>query len=208
VQDTVDHLALPSGVKYSINGISAKVNQMIFQMGIALSVSILLVLLIVSFVFRGWRAPLTVLVCIPFAFIGSIIGMLVWGGEWNLATLVGLLMLSGIVATNGIVLVDKIERNLASGMNPKEAILQGTVSRVRPVLMTAAVTILTLFPLCISGSGDTIVSQTLGIVVVCGMISSTMISLLIIPILYEWMHYHRPLVMRKRNLSTKPVVSQ
>ncbi|MCZ8516658.1 efflux RND transporter permease subunit [Paenibacillus filicis] len=208
VQDTIDHLALPSGVKYSINGISAQVNQMILQMGIALSVSIVLVLLIVSMVFRGWRAPLTVLVCIPFAFIGSIIGMLVWGGEWNLAALVGLLMLSGIVATNGIVLVDKIERNLASGMNPKEAILQGTVSRVRPVLMTAAVTILTLFPLCISGSGDTIVSQTLGIVVVCGMISSTMISLLIIPLLYEWMHYRRPLVVRKRNLSTKPVVSQ
>jgi multidrug efflux pump subunit AcrB len=208
VQDMVHHLVLPTGVQYSINGISAQVNQMIFEMGIALSISILLVLLILSMVFRGWRAPLTVLICIPLAFIGSIFGMLVWGGEWNLAALVGLLMLSGIVTTNGIVLVDKIERNLASGMNPKEAILLGTVSRVRPVLMTAAVTILTLFPLCFSNSGDTLVSQTLGIVVVCGMISSTMICLLIIPIFYEWMYNYKPMVLRKRNPSTKPVVSQ
>jgi multidrug efflux pump subunit AcrB len=130
--------------------------------------------------------------------------MLVSGGEWNLASLVGLLMLSGIVATNGIVLVDKIERNLASGMIPHEAILQGTASRVRPVLMTAVTTILTLFPLCFSGSSDTVVSQSLGIVVVCGMISSTAISLLAIPILYEWMHSQRPLKVGKGKLSIEP----
>jgi multidrug efflux pump subunit AcrB len=97
-------------------------------------------------------------------------------------------MLSGIVVTNGIVLVDKIERNLASGMDPQKAILQGTASRVRPVLMTAVTTILTLLPLSFSSSGDTIISQTLGIVVVCGMISSTMISLLLIPVIYEFLH--------------------
>jgi multidrug efflux pump subunit AcrB len=204
VKETIDHLVLPSGVQYSINGISAQVNQMMLEMGLALSVSTVLVLFILSIVFRGWRAPLTVLFCIPLAFIGSIIGMLLSGGEWNLASLVGLLMLSGIVATNGIVLVDKIERNLASGMIPNEAILQGTASRVRPVLMTAVTTILTLFPLCFSGSSDTVVSQSLGIVVVCGMISSTAISLLAIPILYEWMHSHRPLKVGKGKLRVEP----
>jgi multidrug efflux pump subunit AcrB len=188
IKDIIAHLVLPSGVQYSINGISAQVDQMIYEMGIALSVSVLLVLFILSIVFRGWRAPLTVLLCIPLAFIGSIIGMLFWGGEWNLASLVGLLMLSGIVATNGIVLVHKIERNLSNGMNPKLAIMSGTASRVRPVLMTAMTTILTLLPLCFSGSNDTVVSQSLGIVVVCGLISSTIISLLVIPILYEWIH--------------------
>lgn len=191
VTDMVGQLVLPAGVQYRVNGISAQVDQMIYEMGVALSVSVLLVLFILSFVFKGWRAPLTVLFCIPLAYIGSIAGMLVSGGEWNLASLVGLLMLSGIAATNGIVLVDKIERNLASGMNPKEAILNGTASRVRPVLTTASTTILTLLPLCFAGSGDTVVSQSLGIVVVFGMISSTFISLLMIPIVYEWMHSRR-----------------
>src|SRR5206468_9950066 len=113
---------------------------------------------------------------------------------------VGLLMLSGIVATNGIVLVDKIERNLAGGMAPGEAILRGTVSRVRPVLMTAMTTVLTLLPLCFSRGGDTVVSKTLGIVVVCGMISSAAISLLAIPFLYEWMMSRRLFGWRSRKL--------
>jgi multidrug efflux pump subunit AcrB len=186
VKDMLEHLVLPSGVHYTINGVTAQVHQMIYEMVVALSVSAVLVLFILSFVFRSWRAPLTILFCIPLAFIGSIIGMLISGGEWNLASLVGLLMLSGIVATNGIVLVDKIERNLAEGLIPQEAILTGTASRVRPVLMTAMTTILTLLPVCFSGSSDTVVSQSLGIVVVCGMISSTLISLLIIPLLYQW----------------------
>jgi multidrug efflux pump subunit AcrB len=202
IKDIVDHLVLPPGVHYSMNGISAQVDQMIYEMGIALSVSVLLVLFILSIVFRGWRGPLTVLLCIPLAFIGSISGMLVWGGEWNLASLVGLLMLSGIVATNGIVLVHKIERNLSNGMNPKLAIIQGTASRVRPVLMTAMATILTLLPLCFSGSNDTVVSQSLGIVVVCGMISSTLISLLVIPILYDWIHGRSTLWLEYKKNST------
>jgi multidrug efflux pump subunit AcrB len=195
IKDIVNHLVLPPGVQYSMNGITAQVDQMIYEMAIALAVSVLLVLFILSTVFRGWRAPLTVLFCIPLAYIGSIIGMLVWGGEWNLASLVGLLMLSGIVATNGIVLVHKIERNLSYGMNPSLAIIEGTASRVRPVLMTAVTTILTLLPLCFSGSNDTVVSQSLGIVVVCGMISSTIISLLVIPILYDWIHSRKNVLL-------------
>lgn len=185
VHRIIGNMALPAGVHYSLNGISAQVNQMIVEMGTALSVSILLILIILSIVFHSWRAPMTVIACIPLAFIGSIIGMEACGLEWNLASFVGLLMLSGIVVTNGIVLVDKIERNLTNGMKPQEAIIEGTVTRVRPVLMTAVTTVLTLLPLCVFGSGDTIISQSLGIVVVCGMISSTLISLLVIPILYQ-----------------------
>ncbi|MCZ8514413.1 efflux RND transporter permease subunit [Paenibacillus filicis] len=207
VNKVLDELVLPPGVHYTMNGISAQVDQMILEMGIALSVSIILVLFILSIVFRGWRAPLTVLLCIPLAFIGSILGMLVWGGEWNLASLVGLLMLSGIVATNGIVLVDKIERNLNAGISPKDAILQGTVTRVRPVLMTAITTIMTLLPLCVTGGGDTVFSQTLGIVVVCGMISSTLISLVVIPLLYACMLDRQPLALRKMKRSESPVIS-
>ncbi|KIL40277.1 acriflavine resistance protein B [Gordoniibacillus kamchatkensis] len=186
VKDLVDGLPLPAGIRHSINGISAQVDQMIYETGIALAVSCLLVLFILSLVFKGWRAPLTVLICIPFAYTGSVVGMAATGGEWNLASLVGLLMLSGIAATNGIVLVDKIERNLAGGLAAQEAILQGAASRVRPVLMTAVTTVLTLLPLIFLGNSDAVISRSLGIVVVCGMISSTLISLLIIPVIYDW----------------------
>jgi multidrug efflux pump subunit AcrB len=161
---------------------------MIYEMAIALSFSILLVLIIISAVFRGWKAPLSVLMCIPLSFTGSVIGLFICGKQWNLAALVGLLMLTGIVVTNGIVLVDKIEKNMRIGMEAEEAILKGTLSRVRPILTTAVTTILTLIPLSLSSSTDTVISQTLGIVVVGGLISSTISSLLLIPIMYRWLH--------------------
>ncbi|MFP5111701.1 efflux RND transporter permease subunit [Bacillaceae bacterium C204] len=187
VKSALGKIPLPEGIHYSFAGAPQQVYEMIYEMAIALFFSVLLVLLIISSVFRGWRAPFSVLICIPLAFIGSVIGMYIFRLEWNLAALVGLMMLTGIVVTNGIVLVDKIERNLSEGMGPKAAILSGTATRVRPVLMTAGTTILTLLPLAVSNSGDTIISQTLGVVVVGGMISSTLICLLVIPIMYDWL---------------------
>ncbi len=187
VKDTMENLNLPSDIEYSIGGISQQVKQMVMEMGLALALSLLLVLMIVSAVFRGWQAPIAVLVCIPMALIGSVWSMTIFRMEWNLAALIGLLMLTGIVVTNGIVLVDRIEKNLAEGIETKQAILLGTATRVRPVLMTAGTTILTLLPLAFSNNGNTIVSQTLGVVVIGGMISSTLICLLVIPIIYEWL---------------------
>lgn len=191
VKSALAKIPLPDGVNYSFAGAPVQVYQMVYEMASALFFSILLVLLIVSTVFRGWKAPLSVLVCLPLAFIGSVIGMFIFRLEWNLAALVGLMMLTGIVVTNGIVLVDKIERYIASGIMIEEAILQGTLSRVRPILTTAITTVLTVLPLALSSRTDTVISQTLGIVVVGGLISSTLISLILIPICYQWMHQTR-----------------
>lgn len=188
VDQTLQNMKLPKGVSYSIGGISEQVKQMIFDMSIAISFSILLVLLIISSVFKGWRAPLAVLLSIPLALSGVVIALMLFGGEWNLAALIGVLMLTGIVVTNGIVLIDKIERNRKEGMPIKEAVLNGSLSRIRPILMTAAATILTLLPLAFSHSTDTVISQTLGIVVIGGMVTSTINSFIIIPIIYEWLH--------------------
>lgn len=199
VKDALGKMPLPLGIKYSFAGAPQQVFEMIYEMSIAIFFSILLVLLIVSAVFSGWKAPLSVLLCIPLAFIGSVIGMIIFRLEWDLAALVGMMMLTGIVVTNGIVLVDKIERNFAGGMKLEEAISLGTLSRVRPILTTALTTVLTLLPLALSSRADTVISQTLGIVVIGGLISSTFISLFMIPICYQWLH-------RIRRVSpTKPV---
>lgn len=156
-------------------------------MSIAVAFSILLVLLITSAVFKGWRAPLAVLLSIPLALSGVVLALMLFGGEWNLAALIGVLMLTGIVVTNGIVLIDKIERNRKEGIAIKDAIMEGSLSRVRPIFMTAGTTILTLLPLALTHSSDTVISQTLGIVVIGGMITSTLNSFLVIPTFYEWL---------------------
>lgn len=188
VETALGNIPLPEGVRYSFAGAPRQVNEMIYEMAVALSFSVLLVLLIISSVFKGWKAPISVFICIPLAFAGSVIGLFITGKQWNLAALVGLLMLTGIVVTNGIVLVDKIERNRKSGMGLEDAVLNGTISRVRPVLTTAATTILTLIPLAVSSSTDAVISQTLGIVVAGGLISSTVSSIFMVPVLYQWLH--------------------
>ncbi|MFD0048122.1 efflux RND transporter permease subunit [Actinomycetes bacterium NPDC127524] len=188
VDDVLKKQDLPSGVSYSMGGISQQIKDMIFDMSVAVAFSILLVLLITSTLFKGWRAPLSVLLSIPLALSGVVVALVLFGGEWNLAALIGVLMLTGIVVTNGIVLIDKIERNRKEGMDLQEAVISGSLSRVRPILITAATTILTLIPLAFSHSSDTVVSQTLGIVVIGGMITSTINSFLIIPIIYQWLH--------------------
>lgn len=181
-------MKLPKGVTYSMGGITQQVKDMIFDMSVAVAFSFLLVLLITSSIFKGWRAPLSVLLSIPLALSGVVIALILFHGEWNLAALIGVLMLTGIVVTNGIVLIDKIERNRREGMPVNEAVLNGSLSRIRPILMTAAATILTLLPLAISHSADTVISQTLGIVVIGGMVTSTINSFIIIPIIYDWLH--------------------
>ncbi|NOU76191.1 AcrB/AcrD/AcrF family protein [Paenibacillus sp. LMG 31458] len=187
VDNTLKSIQLPNGVTYSLGGISEQVKQMIFEISIAVAVSILLVLLITSFVFKGWKAPFAVLLSIPLALSGVVISLYLIHGEWNLAALIGLLMLIGIVVTNGIVMIDKIERNRRYGIELRDAVLQGSLSRVRPIFMTAGTTVLTLVPLALSQSADTVISQTLGIVVIGGMITSTLNSFMVIPIIYEWM---------------------
>ncbi|MDN4522963.1 efflux RND transporter permease subunit [Fictibacillus fluitans] len=188
VKDELGKLDLPENIHYSFSGIPEQVNEMIYEMAIALAFSLLLVLMIVSLVFKGFKGPLSVLICVPLAFIGSVIAMVIFRLEWDLAALVGLLMLSGIVVTNGIVLVDKIERNLAKGAYLEEAVRSAALTRARPILTTALTTVLTVLPLALSSRQDALVSQTLAIVVIGGLVTSNFCSLIIVPVFYKWVN--------------------
>ncbi len=200
VDQTLKEVQLPNGVMYSLGGITQQVTQMIIEITIAVLVSILLVLMITSFVFKGWKAPLAVLVSIPLALSGVVLALYAIHGQWNLAAFIGVLMLTGIVVTNGIVLIDKIERNRKEGLGLREAVVQGSLSRVRPIFMTAGTTVLTLIPLALSHSADTVISQVLGIVVIGGMVTSTLNSFVVIPIIYEWM---QGTAVRKADISMR-----
>lgn len=187
MKDTINKVDLPKGIQIEFGGIPQQVQQMIWSIGLAGVVSIILVLFIISCIFKGIRGPIAVLSALPFALIGSVIFLFIFRQSWNLGALVGMVMLVGIVTTNGIVLVDRLERLREDGEPLKRLIVEGTASRVRPVLMTAATTILTLLPLAFSGQSDTLISQSLGLVVIGGMITSTLASLLVIPTVYYWM---------------------
>ncbi|MGE8203199.1 efflux RND transporter permease subunit [Heyndrickxia sp. NPDC080065] len=201
MKEMINGLDLPKGVHVQFGGIPEQVQQMIWSISFAGVISILLVLLIITSVFKGIRGPLAVLSSLPFALIGSVAFLFIFRQSWNLGALAGLVMLIGIVATNGIVLVDRMERLKRTGKDLYTVVIQGTASRVRPVLMTAATTVFTLLPLAFFGQNDTLISQSLGLVVVGGLITSTLTSLLVVPVLYYWMW--KPAVEKKRIVERK-----
>lgn len=130
-------------------------------------------------------APFAILFSLPFAVIGSFVGLLIAGETISVTVMMGLLMLIGIVVTNAIVLVDRIIHMEREGMGMRDAILEAGATRLRPILMTAIATIGALIPMLFGSAGGGLISKGLAITVIGGLASSTLLTLIIVPIVYE-----------------------
>jgi HAE1 family hydrophobic/amphiphilic exporter-1 len=185
VQTAVDDTELPNGVTAELGGVTTQQAESFGQLGIALLVAILIVYVVMVATFKSLRQPLLLLVSIPFAATGAILLQVVSGIPLGVASLIGALMLIGIVVTNAIVLVDLINQYREQGMRAREAISKGAARRLRPILMTALATIFALTPMAlgITGHGG-FISQPLAIVVIGGLVSSTLLTLIVLPALY------------------------
>ncbi len=169
-----------------LGGVSADQAESFSQLFLALFAAICIVYLIMVATFRSLLQPLVLLISIPFAATGAFVALLLTNTALGLPALIGMLLLVGIVVTNAIVLIDLINQYRAQGVPLEEAIMDGARQRLRPILMTALATIGALMPLVlgITGSGG-FISQPLGIVVVGGLFSSTVLTLVIVPVLYR-----------------------
>jgi len=177
---------LPAGASAEIGGAAADQQTAFSQLGLALLAAILVVYIIMVATFRSLLQPLLLLVSIPFAATGAIALQVATGVPLGVASLIGVLMLVGIVVTNAIVLIDLVNQYRVKGYAVKEAVMEGASRRLRPILMTAAATIFALIPLAsgLSGSGGGFISQPLAIVVIGGLLSSTVLTLVVLPVLY------------------------
>jgi HAE1 family hydrophobic/amphiphilic exporter-1 len=169
-----------------IGGVSADQADSFSQLLLALLAAIAIVYLIMVATFRSLIQPLVLLVSIPFAATGAFVALLVTNTALGLPALIGMLLLVGIVVTNAIVLIDLINQYRIQGMPLEDAIVNGARQRLRPILMTAIATIGALSPLALgfTGSGG-FISQPLGVVVIGGLFSSTILTLVIVPVLYR-----------------------
>ncbi len=185
VQNAIDTVELPSGVTFELGGVSAEQDEAFTQLFAAMIAAILLVMLVMVATFRSFRGPFVLLVSIPFAATGALLGLLLTNTALGLPAMIGLLMLIGIVVTNAIVLMDLINRLREAGAPLEEAVEHGTRLRLRPILMTAAATIFALVPMSLGLTGGGVfISKPLAIVVIGGLISSTLLTLVLVPILY------------------------
>lgn len=185
VDKDIDKLDLPKGVTMGVAGVQADMTETFTQLGVAMLAAIAIVYFILVVTFGEGLAPFAILFSLPFAVIGSFVGLLIAGETISVSVMMGLLMLIGIVVTNAIVLVDRIIHMERDGMGMREAILEAGSTRLRPILMTAIATIGALIPLAIGTGGGGLISKGLGITVIGGLTSSTLLTLIIVPIVYE-----------------------
>ncbi|MFF2822797.1 efflux RND transporter permease subunit [Arthrobacter koreensis] len=191
VQAELANVDLPTSVTATLSGAATQQNESFTQLGLALLAAIAIVYVIMVATFKSLIQPLILLVSVPFAATGAIIALLIANVPLGLPSLVGLLMLVGIVVTNAIVLMDLINQyrrpqGREAGMNVREAIVRGTRQRLRPILMTALATILALTPMALGVTGEGgFISRPLAIVVIGGLISSTALTLVLVPVLYQ-----------------------
>nr|WP_238482628.1 efflux RND transporter permease subunit [Lederbergia galactosidilytica] len=186
VDKAIDKLELPKGVTIDVGGVAADMTETFTQLGVAMLAAVAIVYFILVVTFGEGVAPFSILVSLPFAVIGSFVGLLIAGETISVSVMMGLLMLIGIVVTNAIVLVDRIVRMERDGMDMREAILEAGATRLRPILMTAIATIGALIPLAMgTGGGGGLISKGLAISVIGGLASSTLLTLIIVPIVYE-----------------------
>ncbi|MGG4266399.1 efflux RND transporter permease subunit [Peribacillus simplex] len=185
VQKEVEKLDLPASVTVDYGGVTADIQESFTQLGIAMLAAIAIVYFVLVVTFHGGLAPIAILFSLPFTVIGALAGLFVAGETISVSAMMGVLMLIGIVVTNAIVLVDRVIKNEESGLSTREALLEAGSTRLRPILMTALATIGALIPLAIGAEGSGLISQGLGITVIGGLVSSTLLTLVIVPVVYE-----------------------
>lgn len=186
LQKKIDELDLPVGVEVKFGGVTEQINETFTQLGLAMAAAVAIVYLVLVLTFGGALAPFAIMFSLPFAIIGGLVALWLAGETLSVSALMGALMLIGIVVTNAIVLIDRVIHKEREGLPTREAILEAAGTRLRPILMTALATIGSLLPLVFGiGGGGGIISRGLAVTVVGGLISSTLLTLFIVPIAYE-----------------------
>ncbi|SCG52811.1 efflux RND transporter permease subunit [Micromonospora coxensis] len=194
----LDAIDVP-GATVTVGGASADQQEAFADLGLAVLAAIAIVFLIMVATFRSITQALILLISIPFAATGAIGLLLATGTPLGVPALIGVLMLVGIVVTNAIVLLDLVNQYRAQGMGVTEAVVEGGRRRLRPILMTAVATIFALLPMALGLTGQGgFISQPLAVVVIGGLLSSTLLTLVLVPTLYTMVERTRESLRERR----------
>ncbi len=176
---------LPSGVSTEVQGVSEDIAESFRQLFVAMGIAVAIVYFILVLCFGNASTPFAILFSLPLAIIGGLLGLLVGGESINVTSLIGFMMLIGIVVTNAIVLLDRAQQLRAAGLDVREALIEAGLVRLRPIIMTAVATIAAMLPLALGAGESVLISKGLAIVVIGGLITSTLLTLVVVPVVYE-----------------------
>ncbi|MFQ6026812.1 MAG: efflux RND transporter permease subunit, partial [Dehalococcoidia bacterium] len=190
VRSKIAELDVPPGVEVKTLGIFQQIIESFQDIAFAIGVGVVLVYLFLVLSTRSLKNPLVILTSLPLAVVGGLVALSVTGRTISLSSLMGVLTLAGVVVDNAIVLIFFVDELQARGLSMHDALVQGGQSRVRPIVMTALTTTIALVPLAtgLSGEGGSIIGAELATVVIGGLISSTFLTLIVVPVVYA-MYY-------------------
>jgi HAE1 family hydrophobic/amphiphilic exporter-1 len=190
LQGMIGQVALPPGVAADVAGQSEEMEVSFRSLQLALALAIFLVYLVMASEFESLIHPFVILFTIPLALIGAVLALFLTGSVINVIALIGMIMLAGIVVKNGIVLIDLVNRLREEGMDRTQALLEGGRHRLRPILMTTLTAILGLLPMAIGGGEGAEVRAPMAITVIGGLMVSTLLTLVVIPVVYTLLDRH------------------
>lgn len=187
IKEVVKEVEIPQDVMINVGGTYEEQMKSFKDLGLLMLLSLILVFLVMASQFESFSMPLIIMFSIPFSFSGVILALFITGTTLSIIAALGAVLLIGIVIKNGIVLVDYINLMRDRGIELNEAIAISGKSRLRPVLMTALTTILGMLPMALMGGEGSEMWQPMGISVIGGLIFSTVITMVIIPVMYAYL---------------------
>lgn len=196
----MEALDLGEGVSYAFAGENETIMEAVEQLLLMLLLGVLLVYLVMVAQFQSLKSPFIVMFTIPLAFTGGFLALLLCGMEISVISLVGFIMLTGIIVNNGIVLVDYINQLRADGMARRAAILEAGKTRMRPILMTSITTILGLADMALSRAAGSAIMQPIAVVCIGGLIYATLMTLLVVPCIYDIVNKKELRVVRDEDM--------
>ena len=185
VTKAVQAMTLPDGVTIEFNGENEQIMKAMGQVMLMLLLGVVLVYFVMVAQFQSLREPFIVMFTIPLAFTGGFMALLLSGTELSVISLIGFVMLVGIIVNNGIVLVDCINQQRLAGMERREAVIDAGVTRLRPILMTSLTTILGLIVTALAKNAGTSLIQPVALVCIGGLLYATLMTLFVVPCMYE-----------------------
>lgn len=185
VMSKVNQIDKPNNIKVNVGGATDDIKKAITQLALAMVAAIIIVYLILVITFKGGLAPFTILFSLPFTIIGVVLSLVITGETISVPSLIGMLMLIGIVVTNAIVLIDRVINNEQQGISMKAALIEAGGTRIRPILMTAIATIGALVSLLFGQDSSILISKGMAATVIGGLISSTILTLIVVPVIYK-----------------------
>jgi HAE1 family hydrophobic/amphiphilic exporter-1 len=202
IRTATSGIELRPNYNISVSGQEEKRQESMKNLGFAMLLSIILVYMVLASQFESLVHPFTIMLTIPMAFVGTILIFLITGQPINMMAVIGIIMLAGIAVNNAIILIDRINQMMREGYDRSSAIVYAAQQRIRPILMTTLTTILALLPMTISFGESASLRSPMALAVIGGLFTSTLLTLIIIPCVFDVFDRFRLLFVRKQNDDT------